>query len=289
MNGENQVKTGTPPDRTKIPSVRTFSSDTAEYIQKKNVSMVDIAAEQSKKGQVKQPEYKNDLNFGILSAVLVLILLVLAGAGGFWYYKNHNQINQPENQNIFFKPFILAEREEIVFVDKNDFLSQIRTVFNKDIQVGTMLNIVAAQEKGGVKQNIGTENFFQWAGIKYQSSLLDSFSGEMMFIKYSFSQDWPVLVIKIRSYDNAFSRMIKWENFMLKDLQPLLGLEFETLGNFEDVVIENRDTRVIKETDGRDILIYSFINKDYLVISTSREALVEVFRRFSSPQYLNQG
>lgn len=288
MNGENQAKVGIPPDRPKIPSIRTFSSDTAEYIQKKNVSMVDIVAEQSKKGQVKQPEYKNDLNFGILSAVLVLFLLVLVGAGGFWYYKNHNQANQPENQNLFFKPFILTEREEIVFVDKNDFLSQIHSVFNKDIQVGTMLNIVAAQKKGDLEQNIGTENFFQWAGIKYQSSLLDSFSGEMMFIKYSFSRNWPVLIIKVNFYDSAFSRMIKWENFMLKDLQPLLGLEFETLGNFEDVVIENRDTRVIKETDGRDILIYSFINKDYLVITTSREALMEVFRRFSSPQYLNQ-
>jgi len=35
-------------------------------------------------------------------------------------------------------------------------------------------------------------------------------------------------------------------------------------------------------------LIYSFINRNYLVITQDEEPLKEIFRRFSSSQYLNE-
>lgn len=276
-------------DKPKIPSIRTFISDTAEYVRKRNVSMVNIAAEQAKTGQIKQPSKKEPF-FGLKIFVFGFIFFVLAGlvVAGLWYVYFYKNNAGNESEYLFTKPVISTEKEEIVFVDSQNFLGQIKSAYSKQIPLGSMLNVVAAQEKNGLKKNIGTESFFIWSGIKYQTALLESLDEQMMFIKYYFSQEWPVLAVKVKYYDDTFFRMIKWEASMAKDLKPLLGLSFESLGQFHDIVVENRDARVLKDADGRDILMYSFINKDYLVITTSREALVEVFRRFSSPQYLNQ-
>jgi len=62
----------------------------------------------------------------------------------------------------------------------------------------------------------------------------------------------------------------------------------DLIGNdsFADKYVQNRDTR-IAEKDGRIDLAYAFIDRKYLVIANSQEALAEIFRRFSSVQYAN--
>ncbi|MFT5179904.1 MAG: hypothetical protein ACI9GH_000273 [Candidatus Paceibacteria bacterium] len=52
--------------------------------------------------------------------------------------------------------------------------------------------------------------------------------------------------------------------------------------SFEDVVLSNRDTRVIRDFDGNIIFFYSFINEDFLIMTTNIDTFEEVIRRIQS-------
>jgi len=101
-----------------------------------------------------------------------------------------------------------------------------------------------------------------------------------MLSKFYLSKDWPILILSIRSYESAFAGMLKWEKTMGQDLSAIFNSA--NAGDFQDKEIQNHDTRT------NSVLIYSFINRNYLVIVQNEEPLKEIFRRFSSPQYLNE-
>jgi hypothetical protein len=98
--------------------------------------------------------------------------------------------------------------------------------------------------------------------------LIESLGNRFMVAEFSLTKEWTVSIFSITNYESAFGGMIKWEND--------LG------GNFQDKIIQNHDCRESPN------LVYSFIDQNYLVITQGEEPLIEVFHRFSSPQYLNE-
>ena len=97
------------------------------------------------------------------------------------------------------------------------------------------------------------------------------------------------MIFGVRSYENAFASMLKWEKNIVYDLAGFLGIKnIESLKiDFYDKEIKNKDSRVVKDGDGNVVFLYAFINREYLVITTSEEAIKEVFRRFTVSKYLN--
>ena len=59
--------------------------------------------------------------------------------------------------------------------------------------------------------------------------------------------------------------------------RPILG---EEVRKFQDVVIKNKDTRVIKDNDGEIIFLYSVIDKSTVVLTTSQDTFKEIMNRF---------
>jgi hypothetical protein len=53
---------------------------------------------------------------------------------------------------------------------------------------------------------------------------------------------------------------------------------------FEDMVYKNIDTRVLKNQDGKVLIVYSFVSRDTLVITTKLETLGEIMNRLTSRQ-----
>ena len=49
--------------------------------------------------------------------------------------------------------------------------------------------------------------------------------------------------------------------------------------SFQDDIVKNNDARILKNGGGKIILGYSIFNKQYVIISTSRETLSTILER----------
>ncbi len=99
----------------------------------------------------------------------------------------------------------------------------------------------------------------------------------------------PFIVLTTSSFDTAFSGMLSWEEAMSADLSPLFGSPVSSSFNpevrtntgtsaafFKDIIANNKNARLLVDENGDDRIIYTFINQNTVVITTTREALSDI-------------
>ena len=154
--------------------------------------------------------------------------------------------------------------------------------------MGNLTEISVVKITGEQKTSLTKDDFFSMLRAQMPKGLQDYLEKDFMLLNFQWKRDnSPVLVFKSKSYTYVFSEMLKWEKSLTNDLKALFP-NTDLLGNdsFADKYIQNHDAR-IAEKNGKVDLIYSFIDRKYLIITNSQEALAETFRRFSSVQYAN--
>ncbi len=81
--------------------------------------------------------------------------------------------------------------------------------------------------------------------------------------------------------------MIEWEKTMAQDLKQFLLLH--TSANlslpFQDTIIKNKDVRELKDTDGTALLLYSFFDKNTLIITTREDSFKEIVSRLNTSSF----
>lgn len=96
------------------------------------------------------------------------------------------------------------------------------------------------------------------------------------------------MLIKVRSMLDAFGSMRAWEEKMFSDLHGFFGITVETANKylltkpFDDVVIENKNARVLYDNEGNTVFLYVFADDASIVITDGREAVEELILRLGS-------
>jgi len=96
------------------------------------------------------------------------------------------------------------------------------------------------------------------------------------------------ILLKTSFFQETYAEMLDWETSLALDLYSLTTgetLPEELSGkDWEDQVIQNTDTRVLKDASNQIRMLYSFMGtSDTLFIGTSEEAFVEVLTRLKNP------
>lgn len=90
------------------------------------------------------------------------------------------------------------------------------------------------------------------------------------------------VILKIKNFPSALASLFNWEKTIWQDFKPFLQTEdIKNISQFAfaDDLIKNNDARVLKNSQGKIILGYSIFNHQYVIISTSREALSTILDR----------
>ena len=276
-----------------IRGIRTFEDDIAKYTKEKNFSILDIAAEEAKvRGlSFENPEErKSFLNFRKIIFILVAVLLVSA-VGYFGFAKpllkrssvadNFIQITQG--------PILTDQKIEIIASqDKKEvFKRDLKSALDGGEGDGTLSEISIVKISGERKTSLTKDEFLFMLGVQMPQGLKDYLEKDFMLLSFGGTDNSPILVFKSKSYTYVFSEMLKWEKSLTDDLKTIFpSNNLISNDSFADKYIQNHDAR-IAEKDGEIDLAYAFIDRKYLVITNSQEALSEIFRRFSSVQYAN--
>lgn len=84
------------------------------------------------------------------------------------------------------------------------------------------------------------------------------------------------LLFSFTNLEIALAGIYGWEQFIVRDLGSLLGSSPHT--RFTDTTSNNRDIRIAERGDGSELL-YTFIDRNTLLIATSRSVVEEVINR----------
>ncbi len=175
-------------------------------------------------------------------------------------------------------------------IEKQVLAAQKETVAFNNMMAITFIREISDPETGGVREEVaGIGEVLPLFAQEMPPDFIRALSGEYLYGIYSVGGNMPFLILKVRSYENAFAALLEWEKTMaiLRDFKVLLGVNRfppVAIKEFADILIKNRDARTIYDEEKAPILYYSFVDKETLVFTTDRTTFDELLNRLATPK-----
>ena len=219
-----------------------------------------------------------------LALFLVIVSASLLGSGASYYFFVLKDAPQTVAE-VFKIPSLIAiqNQQPLALQERSTLLAEIeRQIQNTQDAVQIYLT---TQTENGDRPASATEILGQLA---FQAP--GSFTRSVRELVFGASaQKEPFIVLSVTTFDTAFAGMLAWEKTMSGDLVPLFGEpvveSFDPSARtatqvreafFKDTISSNKNVRLLLDEKGDDRIIYTFVNQNTILITTTREALEEL-------------
>lgn len=275
-------------EESPLKQIRTFQGDVAEALEKQKESLVSIQrAEQIKKGGAVafvSPEISEKKKQFFYLLLGTFFFLALGGIGAYYAYNAFilktavPEVNIPENR------FISTNTETVLNLTDLSRESLITSLSDSTLGVGAgeLKHVVLNTASGEETKLLSTGDFLAGLESRAPGNLVRALSPLFM---YGALGENVFLIMKVDSFENAFSGMLNWERNLSKDLGPLFSTREILIGipedeGFSDITDRNEDVRALL-SDGVPVLLYAFADNETLVITDSIDALRTLLDRLT--------
>lgn len=311
------------PATNRASAIRTYYSDAAGVVRDKQVSMTDIAlAEQRRREsqEVSQPDTEHTERKSLSPALFIVGLLVILGGVGVlgYVYVTQNTSPGPVPPTITHT-LIPANHEQIIDatgMNRNQFLTTLNEeIENVDVPIGDIvaLTLLVAPQTATTTRELAAHELIDLLQTDIDAALLRSIEEDYMLGIHNIGDKAPFLVLRTSFFENAFAGMLRWEPVLANDLafiaQPqrvpesptgIPGATSTTDGTgtstvdipprqerftFTDTIVSNRDVRALMNNSGDVRLVYSFPDKNTLIITNNTATLEELFKRLITARF----
>ncbi len=280
---------------TNIKTIHTYASDMTEAIRDNEASVIKIALAEKDKRE-RDEIYKNAKGTPLSRTVLtiggIVLIFVAIGISYFLFKKNNNISSAPTN--IVTEVSTIVPYDEKVDVDVTNISSQFdfSDIIKKEVanttKAGTIKVILPEQNIAGVTQYVSLSDFLGIMKTSMPDSLERNLGDAYMIGSYTDTSDSRAhlfLVFAVKDYNQAYASMLSWEKTMLNDLFALFRVDvsgdrsalFEK--SWADILVDNKDARILYDNLGNDILYYIFPDKNTLIITDNQETIKELTAR----------
>jgi hypothetical protein len=307
-------------DQSSERNIRTYQSDISSAVKNDNVTMIKIALaekkRQDKMGSMDQIAQENkNIKFTVITSAVVLLFVGLVATALYVFTKSPSiPIGTPTATNP--NPSIIyAEENTFINVDDRTAQEIIRLTQiekTKEIDLGSLKYVLYTTGIGTSSRPVTTGEFFDATNSRVTSALVRSLKSNFMLGIYAKNPYESFAIFNVDFYDGAFAEMLKWESTLERDLGGIFistenlqrmdvkntpsteegGAIVSTSTNlidssftknvFVDMVVENKDSRALIDSEGRILMLYTFVDKETLVIATSDKTLREVLFRLTA-------
>jgi len=319
----NQPMGSVVPNRTSAPVrtvIRTYKNDVLSAVKYDHLSSVDVAVAEQRKRLTQQSKEMPSQGTAQISklkvfAIIFSITLFLAGVAvlviitkPYWTeLLNPTAKTDPTKvQNIYGYQLIKTDTQQEIDLSKisTDKLqivlkSKIDTdaIIQKSIQEYYFTNTRNA-EKSLVTANSIKDLLY----LSFPTEISQQFNQAFVFGIHKLEQNNPFFIFQIKSYDQTWNNMLKWENNSLQSFRYIFSLNSlfpasnvntgitSFIPKFKDDIINNTDVRLVKNPADRIVFLYAFTgkNKNNLVITTSEKTMSELIDRLRLIQTIKQ-
>jgi len=296
------------PPKQNRPIIRTYKSDVEETIQTNHISSINIAMAENRKiiGQTTQTEIETKKSK--INKIIIIISLVLVAGGmlTFLIPKLLLQIEYGEKEVpveiVSSEPIMIVDTEEKLNVQDIN-LNRVSTTLKERVEqsatkLGQIKNIFLTEGTGTEEKLITSVKFLALIGANLPSEIQRTLKNPYMFGLYNYNGNQRFLILKVGSYDTTFSGMLSWETNLWQNFKELFNLPTENststntfemeIKKFQDATFNNKDCRVVKDLSGNIIFLYSIIDENTIVITTSTDTLKEIMNRISKARTVTQ-
>jgi len=282
--------------------IRTYKSDMEETIRSQHLSSLNIAIAENDKMVRRmtddgvEEEKKADKNYKIF---ILIIILIVAGISVFAvpYFLVKKQTTPTETEetisNSSLIVFDTAERVNIDELNKDRIAKTLgERVDQISITLGSIRQFYITEGEGDSVQVITAKKFLELIKARVPDGISRTTKDPFMFGMHSFNGNQKFLILKVGSYETTYAGMLVWENALWYDFSELFGLKAaneidssgrpilgEDVRKFQDVVIKNKDVRAIKDAEGKITFLYSVVDKNTVVFTTSQDTFKEILNR----------
>ena len=275
-----------------LKTLRTYTSDMAEAVRTNEASVIKIAlAEKEKREQEAVfEEARGTKTSRTLFVIGGIILIIGAIFGSLYLIAQKNKKETPTVVEEKIGTFILYNNEIKIDVTNATNITDLAGLINKETlgEAGSTNAIFLQKKVDGSNILLTTKEFLTMIGATAPGALVRSFSDNYLLGKYSTQvgtekKTSTFLIFETTNYSQTYASMLSWEKTMLRDLYTIFDIKIpeqvegqtESLldRQWKDMIINNRDARVLYGDTGEGVLFYAFINKDKLIITDNIETL----------------
>lgn len=286
-----------------IKNLRTYRDDVAEILGSQKTSLTKMVLSEQKKreknGFIIEEKRNLKINGKLLTSILIVFLLLIGSGSAYFYITNKNS-RSIEITELKIPTFIFPNYQRELFFKNLKKTTLIDTIKNEEVEVSIPLgsvihffltsddktNSFIVEQTKGNKLLVTTKVFLDSLDSKAPSSLTRALDPDFMFGYHSSLGNNPFIILRVKSYENAFAGMLDWEKTIIKELLPIFERENSKIDinnyNFKDIIIANKDVRAILNNEGKIEFAYSFFDKENLVIVNNETTLKEIYRRLTT-------
>ena len=308
--------TPTPPaaQQEGVRSIETYRGDIENLVKDKNVSVLSIAAaEAARRGSHQSDAIAPSTpkqSSGLLKTIglYALGLVLLVGASGALAYIVERPTSVATPPAAPAAPFIAVDDTKDITIaggtPRASLMGSLTAARDStSLSLGLIARLlvtVASTTPAGtqVLMPIDAQSFFTIIAPNMPGALLRTISPTYLLGVHVYTTNAPFLILHVDSYEQAYAGMIAWEPYMQQDLAPLFttaapihipeegiatstpapSVQFFQTG-FTDSIVENHDARVIQNSSGDISLLWTFIDRNTLVIATNSTTVREIISR----------
>lgn len=309
---DNQVDPEKRPQVILQKPIRTYESDVADAMARKKTSVVTMAiAEAEKKTGTESISNKQPSHAGRkVFMVLVSLILIAVGLGGGYYLYLQSPLAPQKTITVATQiPSLIApDSQKIVSfnnLSKEQIVSSVRSAYEQsEGEIGKIYEIIPTQSISSTTVRFTAQDLIAKMDFDMPDTLKRSLTDRWMLGVYGGeAQKIPFIILTTDFFQNTFAGMLEWEDSMPEEMADFLDYRqkaetnrdmgtstiaayFAIKGQFEDRIVRNRDVREFRDGTGDLLLLYSFLDEDTVVISTSESVLGDLIDRIDKQTYI---
>lgn len=279
--------------------VHTFKDDIQHLVRNRKASLTHIAAlESDRRGKGESTDVEEAIKSKktlvvVTLTILIMVILAVFSLGAYYAYQLNTAPPPTEQLDPSF--IFIEARERVDLTEKSarnvvELLASIRR--NTFYSLGSMVELyiirtenVTEEEKKQV--HVTALDFLQSIEAHVPASFLQTLGNDYIVGIHTLDTNIPFILLTTQSYGHAFSGMLEWEKNIEENLLPFFSPNSEFIkpaiaagsNIFKDEIINNLDVRILRDTDGVTRVIYAFVDRSTILITTDVRTLKELSSR----------
>ncbi len=309
-----ETQTSQPPHHPgDVMTLHTYKSDIEETVRSKHVSLADIAAAQARRREEAPltPQETVEKRTRTTKYIIIGVVFLVAALGimiatiFFSAQKSAVTATAPAS-------YIYVDDTQVMpiatLATRDSLMQTLETAREgTHLALGLIERLypvvtpeATTSSATAQPQAETTQELFSTLALGAPDTLARALLPNFVLGVHVFDGNQPFLIFKTDSYEQVFAGMLTWETSMQSDLSPLFDrtptAHIAGSGStaaqavsapqllstpFIDRVVENHDARVIQNSSGDILLLWTFIDRNTLVITTNEYTLREIISRLS--------
>ena len=292
-----------PTEESGVKPLQTYKGDVENMAAGKNVSVVSVAAAEAERRSKTplQPDNVQEQDSSARSWAMIaggVVLSALAiGAMAFALLRPATVSTVPTLSAPFINIDDISRVSVLVGTStRNTVMGDLQTA-RQNVRLPVGLVAWLYVQEGDTSNRLKVEEFLHLIAPNTPPELLRTLAPDYFLGVHSFEENQSFLLLQVDSYETAYRAMLTWEGTLRGDLLPLFGRnpsqkienvllpasttpQFINTG-FVDKIVENRDTRAYLN-EARDILLlWTFLGRNTILLTTNEYTLREVLSRLN--------